>query len=111
LGVLCRLFHWTSPEIAIREIFARFPVELIAVTHGAEGCEIRTRELKVRAAAPKITCVDAVGAGDAFSAALVMGLLADLPLETIAEKANCTGAFVASQSGAMPLLPKEYRIL
>jgi len=30
-----------------------------------------------------------------------------LPLETIAEQANRVGAYVASQSGAMPSLPKE----
>jgi fructokinase len=111
LEVLSKLFQWTSSEHAIKEIFARYPIELIAVTLGEKGCEIVTREGKVRAAAPKITCVDAVGAGDAFSAALVTGLLADLPLEKVAEKANRTGAFVASQPGAMAPLPQEYRIL
>jgi fructokinase len=111
LDVLSKLFQWASPENAGKEIFARYPVELIAVTLGEKGCELLTREGKVRSAAPKITCVDAVGAGDAFSAALVMGLLAELPLEKVAEKANRTGAFVASQPGAMALLPPEYRIL
>jgi fructokinase len=111
LDVIARLFKWDSPDVATREILARYPIELIAVTLGEKGCELITREGKVRAAAPKITCVDAVGAGDAFSAALVMGLLADLPLEKIAEKANRTGAYVASQPGAMAPLPSEYRIL
>jgi fructokinase len=111
LEELGKLFQWTSSERAIKEIFARYPIELIAVTLGEKGCEIVTREGKVRTAAPKITCVDAVGAGDAFSAALVTGLLADLPLEKVAEKANRTGAFVASQPGAMAILPEEYRIL
>jgi fructokinase len=111
LGVIARLFKWASPENALQEIFARYPIELIAVTLGEKGCELVTREGKVRAAAPKITCVDTVGAGDAFSAALVMGLMADLPLEKVAEKANRTGAYVASQPGAMAILPQEYRIL
>jgi fructokinase len=111
LVLLSRLFKWGSPENALKEIFARYPIELIAVTLGEKGCELVTREGKVRAAAPKIKCVDAVGAGDAFSAALVMGLLADLPLENVAEKANRTGAYVASQPGAMAPLPPEYRIL
>ena len=102
------LFGWPSTgRETLTTIFKIFPLEWIAVTLGAEGCEIHTRDKIVRARAPKITCVDAVGAGDAFSAALVTGLLSHLPLETIAEQANRVGAYVASQSGAMPSLPKE----
>ena len=56
-------------------------------------------------------CVDTVGAGDAFSAALVTGLLANHSLQSIADSANRIGAYVASQAGAMPLLPQEYKIL
>ncbi len=111
LSVVAQLFEWGTPEDALKQILDRYPIKLIAVTLGEKGCELVTREGKIRAAAPRVKCVDAVGAGDAFSAALVMGLLADLPLENIAEKANRTGAYVASQPGAMASLPAEYRIL
>lgn len=102
------LLGWSTdgPSI-IRRIFAHFPIQVIAVTHGAEGCEIHTRKESVRAPAPQITCVDTVGAGDAFSAALVTGLLAGLPLEKIAQGANRIGAFVAGQAGAMPKHPQS----
>jgi fructokinase len=107
---LARLAGWPAEtEAALGEIFRRYPVKLIALTHGADGCEIRTRGQKVRAQTPKITCVDAVGAGDAFAAALVTGLLADQPLEKIAEQANRVGAYVASQAGGMPELPPELK--
>ena len=107
---LAGLFGWpTQAETALAEIFNRYPVEVIALTHGADGCEIRTRGQAVRAKTPKITCVDAVGAGDAFSAALVTGLLANQPLEKIAEQANRVGAYVASRAGAMPELPPEFK--
>jgi fructokinase len=108
---LAGLFGWPAQtEAALAEIFQRHPVKVIALTHGADGCEIRTRERTVRAKTPKITCVDAVGAGDAFSAALVTGLLANEPLEKIAEQANRVGAYVASQAGAMPELPPELKL-
>jgi fructokinase len=108
---LAGMFGWApQAEAALAEIFQRHPVEVIALTHGADGCEIRTRAQTVRAKTPKITCVDAVGAGDAFSAALVTGLLAKQPLEKIAEQANRVGAFVASQAGAMPELPPVFKL-
>ena len=107
---LAGLLGWTvRTETAVAEIFRRYPVECIALTQGADGCEIHTRERLVRSQAPKVTCVDAVGAGDAFSAALVTGLLAGKSLEEIADQANRVGAFVASQPGAMPLLPQGFR--
>ena len=108
---IAALFGWPSPrEEALARIFKLFPLEWIAVTRGSEGCEIHTREKTVRSKAPKVTCVDAVGAGDAFSAALVTGLLNRLPLDKIADHANRVGAYVASQPGAMPPLPQEITI-
>jgi sugar/nucleoside kinase (ribokinase family) len=60
------------------------------------------------ASAPEVTCVDAVEAGDAFSAALVKGLLIGQSLESVAARANRIGAYGASQAGAMPPIPPEY---
>ena len=95
----------SQPEAAAQELFRRYPLELIALTLGEEGCVLYTRECSIQSKAPRIKCVDTVGAGDAFSAALVTGLLAGEPLEEIAYQANHVGAYVASQPGAMPLLP------
>lgn len=107
---LAELCGWQRrTEVVVSEIFKNYPVQWIAITKGAEGCEIHARDKMVRAVAPTVNCVDAVGAGDAFSAALVMGLLANRPLDEIACHANRVGAYVASQPGAMPRLPLEYQ--
>lgn len=55
---------------------------------------------------PKVECIDAVGAGDAFAAALVTGLLRRDPLQAVADRANQINAYVASRQGAMPRLPR-----
>ena len=55
----------------------------------------------------KVDVVDTVGAGDAFTAALGMGLLKGLPLITIHEKATKLSAYVCTQNGAMPVLPES----
>ena len=46
--------------------------------------------------------VDTIGAGDAFTAVLTSGILRGSPLERVSEAANRLGAWVASQTGAMP---------
>jgi fructokinase len=105
---IAEIFHWCPvTEMLVERIFQHFPLKLIALTKGSEGCELWTREQRVISAAPNVRCEDSVGAGDAFSAALVMGLLRGEPLQQIADNANKVGAFVASQPGAFCKLPTE----
>lgn len=50
-------------------------LELVAVTSGSEGASLfRRRSSEVHVAAPDVTVVDTVGAGDAFTAGLIDGL-------------------------------------
>ncbi len=55
--------------------------------------------------------IDTVGAGDSFTAAMTLGLLAGWELDRINENANRVAAFVCSCAGAMPSLPDELRAL
>lgn len=50
---------------------------------------------------------DAVGAGDAFTAGLVNQVLHGAPIGEANDFANRMGAWVASNSGAMPPLPDQ----
>ena len=54
---------------------------------------------------PAAARADAVGAGDACSAGVLVGWLLGLPIEKIATLANHLGAYVASQPGATPEIP------
>jgi fructokinase len=45
---------------------------------------------------------DTVGAGDAFAAALIHGLVSGMPPGDALELANRLGALVASRAGALP---------
>lgn len=112
LLALPKLLEWqglanaNSQQICQR-LLNEFDLDLVALTLGAQGCELHELGKVYYSEAPKVECVDAVGAGDAFSATLVMGLLKKLPHQQIADHANRVGAFVASQRGAMPKLPPE----
>jgi fructokinase len=87
-------------------------VELVALTRGARGSVLATRERRVEhAGAPAdATHGDSVGAGDAFTAALVHALGHGVSeLELLSEYANRYAAFVASEAGAMPPVPAVWR--
>ncbi|MCS7314656.1 MAG: carbohydrate kinase [Bryobacterales bacterium] len=81
---------------------ARFGWELVAVTRGAEGCGLWRKGEWVEARGYRVQVVDAVGAGDAFAAALLHGLDAGWPLARVADFANRVGALIASRAGAVP---------
>ncbi|MGD8395281.1 MAG: carbohydrate kinase [Candidatus Eiseniibacteriota bacterium] len=87
---------------ALSGLAARFDLERIYVTRGAEGCDVHAGGELHHVPATPIQVADTVGAGDAFTAALVDGELRCLPPATIAAHAAAAGAFVASQPGAMP---------
>ena len=52
---------------------------------------------------------DTVGAGDAYTAALTLGLLHQWPATQIVRRAGEIAAFVCTQPGAMPMLPEPLR--
>ena len=85
----------------------RYDLRLIALTKGARGSRLIGRQQRSHHPGVPTTVVDSVGAGDAFTAAVVMGLLDDLGLDTINERANRLASYVCSQPGAMPPMPEE----
>jgi fructokinase len=85
------------------ELFRRYPLELIALTRGADGATLVTRNERLDfAAEPPAALVDTVGAGDAFTATLTVGWLRKQPLRTIGHAAIRVASYVCSQKGAMP---------
>ena len=80
-------------------------VELAVVKLGPDGVLGATRTRRAVVPASRVQVVNGLGAGDAFGGSLVDGLLADLPLGELLERANAAGAIVASRlecSTAMP---------
>jgi fructokinase len=89
-------------------LFGRFPLRVIALTRGAEGSVLFARDGRVSDHPGYATTVaDTVGAGDAFTAALVMGLLRGDDLDAINAIANRLAAYVCSRHGATPPIPPE----
>jgi fructokinase len=79
----------------------------ICVTLAEEGAALWEQGKLVTARAPKVVVKDTVGAGDAFMAGLMVGLVRGDETHKILENACRLGAYVASHDGATPLLPPE----
>ncbi|MGH8269846.1 MAG: PfkB family carbohydrate kinase [Steroidobacteraceae bacterium] len=56
----------------------------------------------------RVEVVDTVGAGDAFLAAFVVGLLSGTPWDSVLREADRLGAAVASRQGAMPAIDYDH---
>jgi ribokinase len=79
---------------------------LVAITKGPEGAVLlNDGEEVARARAPKVTAVDGTAAGDAFAAALLVGLLEGRNQAAALQRACVAGAIAASRPGAQPSLP------
>jgi ribokinase len=79
---------------------------LVCLTLGAEGAVLLEDGNEVaRAEPPAVEAVDGTGAGDAFSACLVVSLLEGRPREEALRRACAAGALAASRFGAQPSLP------
>ena len=80
----------------------RYGWKAVCVTLGARGCAMLRGDEYVEAAGRPVEVADPVGAGDAFAAAFLHGLLSQWPVAKIADFANRIGALVASRHGAIP---------
>lgn len=85
-----------------------FPrLKLVCVTRGADGCLGVTADETIELSGIPVEVRDTVGAGDAFTAGIIYGQLAEWPLAKSLDLANHFGALVASRHGAMPALSEE----
>jgi fructokinase len=77
-------------------------LKLVCVTRASDGSLLISPDECSEHPGFKVKVADTVGAGDAFTAALVHGYLRGSSLAQINETANGVGAWVASQPGATP---------
>ncbi len=86
--------------------------KIVAITRGPGGSAIRSDGETHAAPGIPIDAAqgDRVGAGDAFTAALIHGLLRGARIDVANERANRYAAYVASQPGAMPPIPARVRV-
>lgn len=98
----------SEPAAFARFIQHQHGIGTVCVTRAEHGCLLVRGAEVVDLPGIKVNVVDAVGSGDAFSAALIIATLRKWPLCETGELANRVGALVASRPGAMPNLRAEF---
>lgn len=96
-------------ETLVERLRADYAIDVVILTRGGAGCSVFDASGACHLPGHKVTVVDTVGAGDAFSAAFLYHYLHGQTAAESARLGNRLGAFVASQSGAVPAYPDELR--
>ena len=115
LVTICTLLGIDAPADAtgsdnrrrIESLLARFPVRAVVLTRGGEGTLLFTRDREISVDVTPIPQeqLHPVGAGDASSAGILLGLALGWDEARAVDLANRMGAWVASQPPATPVLP------
>lgn len=115
LPTVAGMFNLTgSAQSQIERLAQTFGLRVVALTRGAKGSLLYQKEKnsnEVRwsdCPSRPVKVVDTVGAGDSFTAALVLGLLRKMDLDEVNTIANDVAGYVCSQTGATPALPEEF---
>lgn len=100
-----------DPADRARHWVESFDLDLVIVTEGAAGAfAVDAAGRTARAAPPRpVAAVDPVGAGDAFAAVAILGLLHGWALELTLERAQTFAASVVGRRGAIIADPRHYR--
>jgi fructokinase len=108
LVTVSRMFGLPAEEAAAcGALLHDFRLSLVCVTKGADGCSLHQPSGVFDVAGVTVEVADTVGSGDAFSAGLLVKLLAGETPETAAAFANAVGALVASKPGGTPPISPE----
>jgi 6-phosphofructokinase 2 len=94
LGLLTgRSFDSEADEAnAARDLVETGKAEMVALTLGADGALLVTRDQSLRQAAPDVPLSSAVGAGDSFTAAMVLALAQGQPAAEAFRRGVAAGA-------------------
>lgn len=111
LPVVAELCHISgSDEHLLRTLMTRFSLRAIALTRGTKGALLMDAGGSMSdLPAELVQVIDTVGAGDAYTAALVIGLLRNIPLDRINAWGIRVAAFVCTQAGATPHFPLSFK--
>ncbi|MBT3074834.1 MULTISPECIES: sugar kinase [Streptomyces] len=91
----------------VRSLLSGGRTREVAVKLGGDGAELHTAEGRDHTPARRVAVRDTVGAGDAFTAGLLSGVLDGLGTRERLERANTVGAFAVGSEGDWQGLPER----
>ena len=98
----CELIGDSDPEVTLLALRQKFDLELVAMTRGAQGAIVVTRSETIDQPGIPVKVCDTVGAGDAFTAALIVGLCSGASVCSCVANACRVASVVCGYAGAIP---------
>ena len=89
-------------------ILGKYNLDALVLTCGVNGSYVFTPGAMSFLETPKVEVADTVGAGDSFTGSFCAAYLSGVPVSEAHRLAVETSAFVCTQNGAMPTLPKNF---
>ena len=89
-------------------LLGRYNLKMLILTCGVNGSYIFTSGNMSYLAKPMVEVADTVGAGDSFTATFTSSIIKGLGVAEAHRRAVNVSAFVCTQHGATPVLPKEF---
>ncbi len=107
--IVSELLHLAGDEQGrLGQLLERFNLRCIALTKGARGSRIVTRSGESVRPNEPVQVRNTVGAGDAFTAGLIAGMLHDLPLASMHELCALLAAHTCEADGATPAYSRDF---
>ncbi|MCA9012280.1 MAG: carbohydrate kinase [Planctomycetaceae bacterium] len=108
LPVLAELCGVGGSDVEVlQKILQNFQLRMIALTRGARGAVLMSGSEVSDLPGKDIKVVDTVGAGDAFTAAMTLGILAGRDIAIVNRSAIAAASYVCSRPGATMSFPQE----
>lgn len=109
LVTIGRLFGYPGLDIENKcwLLLGKYNLDMLVLTCGVNGSYVFAPNLKSFQETPSVEVADTVGAGDSFTGAFTSAILAGMPLPDAHKLAVDVSAYVCTQNGAMPKLPKK----
>jgi len=110
LKIIRNLFTYSNNKNEIDlclELINDFKLDLLCLTKGGNGSLVLNNKEYYEHQGYKVSVEDTIGAGDAFTAAMIVQYIKGKTLKEISDFANRLGSWVSSQSGPTPEVQPE----
>ncbi len=111
LVIIGRMFGYPGLDIENKcfLILGKYNLDILVLTCGVNGSYVFTPGKVSYQSTPKVEVADTVGAGDSFTGSFCAAILSGKSVEEAHKLAVNVSAFVCTQNGAMPALPKKFK--
>ena len=112
LVVVSRMFELPDldEEKRCKQLIKDYNLDILVLTCGTNGSYVFTADKSYYQPTPKVEVADTVGAGDSFTGSFCAAILKGKSIPEAHELAVKVSAFVCTQNGAMPTLPKDFLV-